>query len=94
MTVHEKRDIWFVDSGCSKHMIGNRKAFVELGEKFSFGVEVGDGKLAKFNGEGVIIIHSKEGRIQYINDILYASSLTNNLLSVGWMMKNDYKIIF
>ena len=35
-------DVWFLDSGCSNHMTGNRRWFTEFDESFSQTVKLGN----------------------------------------------------
>ncbi|KAG6407721.1 hypothetical protein SASPL_130718 [Salvia splendens] len=48
-----------MDSGCSSHMTGNRKIFVELDQDFTSKVRLGDGKIHRCEGKGTIIVHTK-----------------------------------
>lgn len=92
---HEySQDIWYMDSGCSSHMIGNRNCFVSLDEKITSQVKLGDGKLHDVKGKGVISVQTKRGKSKLMHDVLYVPGLTQNLLSVGQLMKKGYKMIF
>ena len=37
-------EVWHIDSGCSNHMIGNKKVFVDLDESITSEVRTGDDK--------------------------------------------------
>ncbi|XP_058211190.1 uncharacterized protein LOC131323421 [Rhododendron vialii] len=55
----ESQDVWYLDSGCSNHMTGNRDIFVELDQNFASQVKLGDGKLQSAEGKGVISVRTK-----------------------------------
>jgi len=55
---------------------------VELDCSYTSIVKLGDGKLKKVEGKGTIVVHTKEGNQKLIH-VLYVTSLSQNLLSVG-----------
>ncbi|XP_042391858.1 uncharacterized protein LOC121982918 [Zingiber officinale] len=87
-------NIWYVDSGCSNHMSGNKKMFVDIDESFSSEVKIGDGKALKIIGKSAVSIQTKEGKDNIIKDVLYVPELTQNLLSVGQLLQKNYKVEF
>ncbi|KAI5418699.1 hypothetical protein KIW84_043070 [Lathyrus oleraceus] len=62
------RGIWFLDSGCSNHMTGNKKWFVELDENFSCIVRLGNNSImsvmgkrsVRFEVDGIILTAEDE----------------------------------
>lgn len=86
--------VWFVDSGCSNHMTGNKEIFVELDESINNQVILGDGKAEKIQGKGVVAINTKTGQQRYIHDVLYVPNLAHNLLSVGQLIQKGYQVNF
>ena len=90
----ESDNIWYLDSGCSNHMTGDRKKFVQLDDKVSSQVKLGNGKLQNVEGRGVIAVYTKGGNKRLISDVLYVPGLTQNLLSVGQLLKKDYALKF
>lgn len=95
MNAQEESDnIWYLDSGCSNHMTGDRKKFVQLDDKVSSQVKLGDGKLQNVEGKGVIVVYTKGGNKRLISDVLYVPGLTQNLLSVGQLLQKDYALKF
>ncbi|CAL8169314.1 unnamed protein product [Prunus armeniaca] len=56
----EPQDIWYMDSGCSNHMTGNRQCFVKFEENVNSQVKLGDGKLHNVKGKGIISVQTRE----------------------------------
>lgn len=80
---------WFVDSGCSRHMIGDRRKFISLRKKegnVSFGS--GTGKIA---GRGTVTLINGKGKAQ---DALLVDRLKHNLLSVSQICDQGHKVVF
>ena len=95
MNAQEESDnIWYLDSGCSNHMTGDRKNFVQLNDNVSSQVKLRDGKLQNVERKGVIAVYTKGGNKRLIFDVLYVPGLTQNLLSVGQLLQKDYALKF
>lgn len=80
---------WFVDSGCSRHMTGDRRKFISLSKKegnVSFGS--GTGKIA---GKGTVTLINGKGKAQ---DALLVDGLKQNLLSVSQIFDQGHKVVF
>jgi hypothetical protein len=45
---------WYIDSGCSKHMTGDKGKFLSLSESKSRNVTFGNEALGKIKGKGVV----------------------------------------
>ncbi|XP_020263393.1 uncharacterized protein LOC109839376 [Asparagus officinalis] len=90
----EEKDIWYLDSGCSNHMTGNKSIFVELKDETSSQIKLGDRKLQNIEGKRVIAVQTNGGKTKDISDVLYVTGLTQNLLSVGQLIQKGYAINF
>ncbi|XP_015572315.1 uncharacterized protein LOC107260930 [Ricinus communis] len=75
-------DIWFLDSGCSNHMSGNKAAFCELNETFWEKVKLENGTNMLILGKGRVRLNVN-GSNHVITDVFYVPELKNNLLSIG-----------
>ena len=89
LTVEEKKRTWYLDSDCSRHMMGEKEAFVTLKLKGGM-VTFGD------NGKGHII---EIGKIQIIpqtclENVLYVFGLKHNLISISQLCDKGYRVIF
>lgn len=89
----EGQGIWFLDSGCSNHMTGEKSWFMELDEGFKHSVRLGNSSKMVVEGKGKIRIEVK-GITQVITDVYYVPQLTNNLLSIGQLQEKQLKFIF
>ncbi|GJW76657.1 retrovirus-related pol polyprotein from transposon TNT 1-94 [Tanacetum coccineum] len=49
----EKNEIWYLDSGCSNHMTGDRSKFKDLNESIKSQVRLGDNKQLQIEGKGI-----------------------------------------
>ncbi|GKE68949.1 integrase, catalytic region, zinc finger, CCHC-type containing protein [Tanacetum coccineum] len=70
--------LWYLDSGCSKHMIGNRSQLINFVSKFLCTVRFGNGHIAKIIGYG----DYQMGNV-IISRAYYVEGLGHNLFSVG-----------
>ncbi|KAK3000358.1 hypothetical protein RJ639_021395 [Escallonia herrerae] len=88
-----KRDVWFLDSGCSNHMAGNESLFLDMDSTFKSQVKLGNGALVEAKGKGTIGVQTKEGD-RFIRDVLLVPDLDQNLFSVGQLLERGYKLDF
>ena len=82
--------LWYLDSGCSRHMTGDKSLFKLLKEKVGDYVTFGDGSHAQVLGKGTIEIL----RLPLLKDILYIKGLKANLLSIIQICDEDFLIQF
>ncbi|XP_022019806.1 uncharacterized protein LOC110919866 [Helianthus annuus] len=88
-----KDDYWYLDSGCSNHMTGNRDLFINLDESLKKEVRTGDDKKLEVLGSGEVMI-TIQGRSKKILNVFYVKGLRHNLLSVGQLIKRGYTVKF
>jgi len=88
----ENHGMWFLDSGCSNHMTGNKNWFIELDESFNHTVCLGNNTAMPVHGKGSIRFQI-QGITQIVSDIYFVPDLTNNLLSIGQLQENELVII-
>jgi hypothetical protein len=50
----QKKNGWYVDSGCSKHMTGDKDKFLTLRKEKNGSVSFGNDNSYKINGEGIV----------------------------------------
>ena len=78
-TIQATIDAWYFDSGCSRHMTGNRSFFSELKECTSGHVTFGDGVRGRIIAKGNIA----KDNLPCLNDVRYVDGLKANLISVS-----------
>ncbi|TXG64801.1 hypothetical protein EZV62_011795 [Acer yangbiense] len=83
---------WFLDSGCSNHMCGEKEMFTQLDESFTSSVKFGNDTTVPVMGKGKISITLKDGSQNAISDVLFVPNLHKNLLSVGQLSEKGYDI--
>ncbi|GJZ94000.1 retrovirus-related pol polyprotein from transposon TNT 1-94 [Tanacetum coccineum] len=81
--------LWIVDSGCSKHMTGDRSLLRNFIEKFMGTVRFGNDNFAAITGYGDYI----QGNIT-ICHVYYVEGLRHNLFSVGQFCDGDLEVAF
>ncbi|XP_057540747.1 uncharacterized protein LOC130818601 [Amaranthus tricolor] len=82
----EQTDTWYIDSGCSNHMTGNKNSFANLDENIKSQITLGDGSNQVVAGKGTIVVKTKNGSSKFIPDVFYVPGLAQNLLSVGQLV--------
>ena len=77
--------LWYLDSGCSRHMTRGKSLFKSLKEKVGDYVTFGDGSHAQVLGKGTIEIPG----LPPLEDVLYIKGLKVNLLSFTQICDED-----
>jgi len=85
-----KKQLWYLDSGCSKHMTGDASKFIELHERQEGYVTYGDNNKGRILGRGNV--GSKDSLI--ISDVLLVEGLKHNLLSISQLCDKAYQVTF
>lgn len=78
----KREDVWFLDSGCSNHMCGNKQWFSNIDETFKHSVKLENNTRMGVMGKGNIRLEFN-GTTQVVTDVYYVPALKNNLLSIG-----------
>nr|GEY26254.1 hypothetical protein [Tanacetum cinerariifolium] len=81
--------LWIIDSGCSKHMTGNRVLLTNFVEKFLGTVRFGNNDFAVIAGYGDVVIGSMT-----IKKVYYVKGLGHNLFSVGQFCDKGLEVAF
>nr|GEZ88041.1 hypothetical protein [Tanacetum cinerariifolium] len=81
--------LWYLDSGCSKHMTGDRSQLINYVQKFLGMVKFGNDHVAKIMGYGDYQI----GNVT-ISQVYYVEGLGHNLFSLGQFCDSDLEVAF
>ncbi|GJX13510.1 hypothetical protein Tco_0205268 [Tanacetum coccineum] len=81
--------LWYLDSGCSKHMTGDRSQLTNFVSKFLGTVKFGNDQVAKIMGFGDYQI----GNVT-ISRVYYVEGLGHNLFSVGQFCDSNLEVAF
>nr|GEX98459.1 retrovirus-related Pol polyprotein from transposon TNT 1-94 [Tanacetum cinerariifolium] len=81
--------LWYLDSGCSKHMTGDRSQLINFINKFLGTVKFGNDHVAKIMGYGDYQIWNV-----MILRVYYVEGLGHNLLSIGQFCDLNLEVAF
>ena len=84
--------MWYLNSGCSNHMSGNKNWFTKLDESIEKVIKFVDCRHIKSGGKEDISIIIKDGRKATITEVLYVPSMTSNLISVGQLLAKGFNM--
>ena len=82
--------LWYLDSGCSRHMTGDRSLFKVFESKKGGNVTFGDRSKSRIKGKGIISLLG----LQDIANVLYMEGLRVNLLSISQICDQDFIVLF
>ena len=85
-----KKDKWFLDRGCSRHMTEDESKFAFLTKKNRGYVTFGDNAKGRIIGQGNI----GNGISSLIESVLLVDGLKHNLLSISQLCYKGFKVIF
>nr|GFB55851.1 integrase, catalytic region, zinc finger, CCHC-type, peptidase aspartic, catalytic [Tanacetum cinerariifolium] len=81
--------LWYLDSGCSKHMTGDRSQLINFVQKFLGTVKFGNDHVAKIMGYGDYHIRNVT-----ISQVYYVEGLGHNLFFLGQFCDSDLEVAF
>ncbi|XP_062029072.1 uncharacterized protein LOC133745095 [Rosa rugosa] len=85
----KRKDFWYVDSGCSRHMTKDKAWFSSFEDECTTGsVTFGDGRKANILARGTV-----NTPIPNLKNVLYVEGLTANLISVSHLA-DDYEDVW
>ena len=92
LTTLKARDscLWYLDSGCSRHMTGNKGLFKTLFEGKIGTVTFGDGSKYVIRGIGTVDILG----LSVFKDVWYVDGLKANLLNISQICDNELNVLF
>ena len=82
--------LWYLDSGFSRHMTGDRSLFKVFESKKGGNVTFGDGSKSHLKGKGIISLPG----LPDITNVLYVEGLKVNLLSISQICDQDFMVLF
>nr|GEW05530.1 retrovirus-related Pol polyprotein from transposon TNT 1-94 [Tanacetum cinerariifolium] len=81
--------LWYLDSGCSKHMTGDRSQLINFVQKFLGTVKFRNDHVVKIMGYGDYKIRNVT-----ISKVYFVEGLGHNLFSVGQFCDSDLEVAF
>ena len=82
--------LWYLNSGCLRHMIEDRSLFKVFEFKKGGNVIFGDGSKSQIKGKRIISLPG----LPDIANILYVEGLRVNLLSISQICDQDFLVLF
>ena len=87
--------VWFLDSGASFHMIGDKYLFSDLKEKdLGVHIEIGDDGRYSANGIRTISFERELGKPFILKDVMHVQGLKKNLISMAMLEDKGYDVVF
>ena len=86
----DKSNLWYLDTGCSNHMTGNKKWFLKLDYSVKRNIKFADNIQVTSADVGTVLVKRKDGQESTINEVLYVPSMASNLISLGQLLEKGY----
>jgi hypothetical protein len=88
-------DIWLIESGASRHMIGYRYHLTDLVEKeTNLHVVLGDNARYNVKGVGTSTFQLDSDIPLQLSEVLYVPGMKRNLVSISALEDKGYKVTF
>lgn len=91
--IANKKDTWFLDSGCNNHMSKKTEYFSYFDESYRDFVKLANNSNLVVKGKENVRLQLN-GIAQIITSVFYIPKLKNNLLSIGQLQERGLYILF
>jgi hypothetical protein len=91
LSSQRQKYLWYIESGCSSHMTGDKSNFLSLKENKSGSVTFGNDAPRKIRGKGLVSLINGRSKSQ---DVLFVDGLKHNLLSVSQICDRGCEFTF
>eukprot|EP00253_Pinus_taeda_P004565 PITA_04565 len=86
---------WFLDSGASFHMTGDKSLFNTLEEKdLQILIAMGNDEKYSVSSVGIVIFQREHGSRLTLNDVKYVPGLKRNLVLITMLEDRGYDVVF
>jgi hypothetical protein len=87
--------MWYLDSGASFHMTGDKEIFSDLEERdIKMHIEMGDNGRYSATRIGTITFQRESGKPFQLKYVMHVPSLKKNLVSVAMLEDRGYDVVF
>ena len=87
--------VWFLDSGASFHMTGDKDLLSDLDEKdLGVHIEMGDDGRYSETGIETISFERESGKPFILKDVMHVPGLKKNLISMAMLEDKGYDVVF
>lgn len=88
-------DVWYIDSGASRHMTGAQEFFSKLAERaLNIEIVLGDDRTVRVVGVGTVTLEKDSLPPLKVMDVLYDSGMKKNLISMSAMEEKELGVTF
>jgi hypothetical protein len=95
MDLSASGSVWYLDSGASFHMMGDKESFIDLEEKYlKIHIEMGDDGRYSATSIGTITFQRDSGKPFQLRNVMHVPGLKKNLVSVAMMEDRGYDVVF
>jgi hypothetical protein len=91
LQAQHKKSGWYVDSGCSKHMTGDKNKFLTLKKEQDGSISFGNDNSTKIVGRDTLNLEIKNAKVE---NVLLVEDMKHNVLSVSQMCDQGHKLLF
>ncbi|KAI3518152.1 hypothetical protein L1887_06594 [Cichorium endivia] len=84
--------IWYLDTGASNHMTGDKSKFRSLNESIQGYVKFGNESRVRIEGKGSVVFKCKDGGQRKLNEVYYIPDLCSNIISLGQLAEGGDEI--
>jgi hypothetical protein len=87
--------MWYLDSGASFHMMGDKESFIDLEEKYiRMYIDMGDDGRYRATGIGTITFQRESGKPFQLKNVMHVPGLKKNFVSVAMLEDKGYDVVF